>query len=59
MSAATDVHYVDVSRYTKKSATTIKALFQHWFDTAYYHRPSIIIMDNLHSLLPPEAEVGI
>ena len=51
-------HYVDVSRLADKPVASIKTLFTYWFDTAYWYRPCVIILDNLDRLLSAEVEVG-
>jgi peroxin-1 len=52
-----DVHHVDVSEYTSTPITSITPLFQYWYDIASWHRPSILVLDNLHTLLSAEVEV--
>jgi hypothetical protein len=53
-----DTHYIDVSRYSDRPMPAVKALFRHWFDKAAWHRPSILVLDNLDNLLSPELEVN-
>lgn len=55
--ALLDVHYVDVSVYAEKPVSTIKSLFKYWFDKAAWHKPSILILDNVEHLLKAEEEV--
>jgi hypothetical protein len=49
--------YVDISRYTEKPIQTLRTQFQFWLDKAIWHRPSILIFDNLERLLGTELEV--
>ena len=49
--------YVDFSRYTEKPVQTLRAQFQYWLDKALWHRPSILVFDNLEKLLGTELEV--
>ena len=48
---------MDVSRYAKKPIPVVKALFKYWFEKATWHKPAILILDNLHELLSAEVEV--
>ncbi|KAG7449775.1 AAA-domain-containing protein [Guyanagaster necrorhizus] len=50
------VHYVDVTPYADKPVSTVKALFKYWFDKAAWHKPSILILDNVEHLLKAEEE---
>ncbi len=52
-----DVHYVDVTPYADKPVSTAKALFKYWFDKAAWHKPSVLILDNIEHLLKAEEEV--
>ncbi|KAG5731766.1 Peroxisome biosynthesis protein PAS1 [Termitomyces sp. T112] len=47
---------VDVSRYTELPISTVKSLLQYWFDKAIWHKPSILILDNLDKLVGTEVE---
>ena len=49
--------YVDISRYTEKPIQTLRTQFQFWLDKAMWHRPSVLIFDNLDNLLGAELEV--
>lgn len=35
----------------------LKALFERYIDMATWHRPSVIVLDNLDSVISAEAEV--
>ncbi|KAI0249217.1 P-loop containing nucleoside triphosphate hydrolase protein [Lactifluus subvellereus] len=48
--------YVDVSRYTEKPVQTLRTQFQFWLDKAMWHRPSVLVFDNLEKLLGAELE---
>ncbi|KAJ6495661.1 P-loop containing nucleoside triphosphate hydrolase protein [Mycena vitilis] len=48
--------YVDVSRYAAQPVQTIKALLGYWFKKAAWHRPAILILDNLEKLVGVELE---
>ncbi|KAF8215304.1 hypothetical protein K438DRAFT_774138 [Mycena galopus ATCC 62051] len=48
--------YVDVARYATQPVHTIKALLQHWFKKASWHRPAVLILDNLKKLVGVESE---
>ena len=49
--------YVDFSRYTEKPVQTLRTQFQYWLDKAMWHRPSVLVFDNLEKLLGTELEV--
>ena len=49
--------YVDLSRYTEKPVETLRTQFQYWLDKAMWHRPSVLVFDNLEKLLGTELEV--
>ena len=49
--------YVDISRYTEKPIQTLRTQFQFWLDKVMWHRPSVLIFDNLEKLLGTELEV--
>ncbi|KAK7473010.1 Peroxisome biosynthesis protein pex1 [Stygiomarasmius scandens] len=48
--------YVDVSPYSDKPVSTIKRLFKYWYEKAWWHKPTILILDNLHELVGTESE---
>lgn len=54
-----DIHYVDVSKYSELPIPTAKNLFRYWLDKARWHKPSVIVLDNLDKLLSAEVEVRI
>jgi peroxin-1 len=55
--ALTGTHFVDCSKLTEKPVSTLKILFQYWFDLCTFHRPTVLVLDNLDKLLPAEQEV--
>ncbi|KAF5351610.1 hypothetical protein D9756_007497 [Leucocoprinus leucothites] len=52
----TYVHHVDVSKYADTPISTVKNLFNYWFEKAIWHRPSVVVLDNLDKLLSAEVE---
>ena len=54
-----DTLYLDLAKYTETPVSKIKALLQYWFHKAFWHRPSVIVMDNLDRLMGGEQEVCI
>lgn len=48
--------YVDLAKYTETPVPKVKALLNYWFDKAYFHRPTVIIMDNMDKLMCAEQE---
>lgn len=51
-----DIEYVDLAPYSEKPISVIKGLFKYWFDQAAFHRPSVLILDNIEHLLKAEEE---
>jgi len=54
---ASDIHYVDASKLFEQPITVVKAEINYWFDKCAWHRPSMLILDNLDKLLGAELEV--
>ncbi|KAF9528481.1 P-loop containing nucleoside triphosphate hydrolase protein [Crepidotus variabilis] len=52
----TYIHYVDVAKLTDKPVATLKAQMNYWFDICEWHKPSVLVLDNLHKLLDAERE---
>ncbi|KAF7298025.1 putative peroxisomal biogenesis AAA ATPase pex1 [Mycena chlorophos] len=48
--------YVDVSRIANQPLPVVKSLLSYWLDKAIWHRPSVLILDNIEKLLGAEAE---
>lgn len=57
--SSVDTQYVDVSKYSEKPVHVLKSLFRYWFDKALWHKPTILILDNLETVLSAEVEVYI
>jgi peroxin-1 len=53
-----DVHFEDCAKLVDKPIATLRALFEYWFEFATFHRPTIIVLDDLDKLLPAEQEVS-
>lgn len=53
-----DTLFVDLSQYTEKTVPRLRELFTYWLTKARWHQPSIMILDNLDQLIPPQAEVS-
>lgn len=53
-----DPLYIDLSKFTDERIATIKALFDKWLDIASWHKPSILVLDNLDRVVGPEVEVN-
>ncbi|KAF8895717.1 P-loop containing nucleoside triphosphate hydrolase protein [Gymnopilus junonius] len=52
----TYLHYVDTSKLSEQPISSVKTQFNFWFDTCAWHRPSILILDDLDKLLSAEVE---
>ncbi|KAG9310908.1 P-loop containing nucleoside triphosphate hydrolase protein [Chiua virens] len=50
------IHYVDFKLYTEKPVATLKALFRYLYEIAAWHRPTVLIFDNLDKVLKAEEE---
>ncbi|KAJ6497788.1 P-loop containing nucleoside triphosphate hydrolase protein [Mycena sanguinolenta] len=48
--------YIDVARYAAQPVHAVKALLQYWFKKASWHRPAVLILDNLEKLVGVEIE---
>ncbi|KAI5890368.1 AAA-domain-containing protein [Schizophyllum commune H4-8] len=48
--------YADASAISEKPISAIKAQFDYWFDKAMWHRPAILILDDVDKLLGAEME---
>ena len=59
MYTCTDIIYVDFSKYVAERAQRLRALFKYLFDKADYHKPSVLMIDNMDRLIAPEVEVSI
>ncbi|KAJ3813169.1 P-loop containing nucleoside triphosphate hydrolase protein [Lentinula aff. lateritia] len=52
----TYTHYVDVAPYADKPVPVVKMLFRYWLEISIWHKPSILVLDNIHELLAIESE---
>ncbi|KAJ3929049.1 MAG: P-loop containing nucleoside triphosphate hydrolase protein [Lentinula lateritia] len=52
----TYTHYIDVAPYADKPIPVVKQLFRYWLETSIWHKPSILVLDNVHELLGLESE---
>ncbi|KAF8971068.1 P-loop containing nucleoside triphosphate hydrolase protein [Flammula alnicola] len=52
----TYVHYVDASKLAEQPIPSVKAQLNFWFDKCAWHRPAVLILDNLDKLLSAEVE---
>ncbi|KAH9485161.1 Peroxisome biosynthesis protein PAS1 [Psilocybe cubensis] len=50
------IHYVDASKLSEQPIPSIRAQLNFWYDTCAWHRPSILVLDNLDKLLGAEVE---
>ncbi|KAI0695674.1 AAA-domain-containing protein [Cerioporus squamosus] len=48
--------YVDLSRYTATPIAKIRSHIQYWMDKASWHKPSLLILDNIDKLMGTELE---
>jgi hypothetical protein len=53
-----DTLYVDLTKYSEERIPVLKSLFHYWLDVAKWHRPSVIVFDNLERVVPAEVEVS-
>lgn len=44
--------------YSEKPVATLKALFRYLYEIAAWHRPTVLIFDNLDKVLRAEVEVS-
>ena len=54
-----DTLYVDFTKYVEERIPVLRSLFQFWLNLAKWHRPSIIVFDNLERVVPAEVEVSL
>lgn len=54
-----DINYVDVSTLVQQPISSLTIRFNYWFDKCSWHRPSMLILDNLDKLLSAEVEVRV
>jgi peroxin-1 len=54
-----DTLYVDLAKYTETPVLKVKSLLNYWFHKAFFHRPTVVIFDNMEKLMGIEQEVRI
>lgn len=52
-----DVIHVDFAKYVNERVQRLRAFFSYLYDKAEYHKPSLIVIDNMDKLLSAEVEV--
>ncbi|GBE85761.1 Peroxisome biosynthesis protein [Sparassis crispa] len=50
------IHYVDFAKYSEIPITKVRALLKYWMDKASWHRPSVLVFDNVDKLMGAELE---
>ncbi|OBZ72980.1 Peroxisome biosynthesis protein PAS1 [Grifola frondosa] len=50
------VLYVDLSRYSGSPIAKVKPLLKYWMDKAAWHRPTVLVLDNIDKLMGAELE---
>ncbi|KZP11758.1 AAA-domain-containing protein [Athelia psychrophila] len=48
--------YIDLARHAETPVPALKGLFKHWWAKAAWHRPSVIVFDNVDKLMGVELE---
>ncbi|KZT01895.1 AAA-domain-containing protein [Laetiporus sulphureus 93-53] len=48
--------YVDIAKYYEAPISKIRSYFKYWMDKAAWHRPSVLILDNIDKLMGAELE---
>lgn len=59
ISSTIDTLYVDLTKHVEERIPVLKSLFQFWLNLAKWHRPSVIVFDNLERVVPAEVEVSL
>ncbi|KAF9221776.1 AAA-domain-containing protein [Gyrodon lividus] len=49
-------YYIDFKSYSEKPVATLKVLFRYLYEIAAWHRPTVLIFDNLDKVLKAEVE---
>jgi SpoVK/Ycf46/Vps4 family AAA+-type ATPase len=50
--------YVDFAVHIEKRVGRLKAFFEYLFNKATWHRPCVLVLDNIDALLSAEQEVS-
>ncbi|EMD35794.1 hypothetical protein CERSUDRAFT_115742 [Gelatoporia subvermispora B] len=48
--------YIDFSKYSEAPVPKLRSLFKHWMDKAAWHRPAVLVFDNIDKLMGVELE---
>ena len=52
-----DTLYVDLSRYNGSPIAKVRSHLKHWMEKACWHKPSLLVLDNIDKLMGTELEV--
>ena len=52
-----DTLYVDLSRYNGSPVAKVRSHMKYWMDKAAWHKPSVLVLDNIDKLMGTELEV--
>lgn len=52
-----DTVYVDLSQYVDTKPLELKKKLQEWIEEAAWYKPSLIVLDGVDKIVPPENEV--
>ena len=50
--------YVDLAKYSEERIAVLHQRFQSWMNKAVWHRPAVIVLDNLDKVVSAEVEVS-
>lgn len=53
-----DTLYVDLSRFNGSPVAKVQTHMKYWMDKASWHKPSILVLDNIDKLMGTELEVS-
>lgn len=45
-----------MAKYSETPVSKVKSLLHYWFDKAFYHRPTVVVFDNMDKLMGAEQE---
>lgn len=49
---------MDLAKYTEAPVSKIKSLLHYWYDKAFFHRPTVVVFDNIDKLMGVEQEAS-
>lgn len=52
-----DTLYIDLSRYTSSPVAKFRSHIKYWMEKASWHKPSLLVFDNIDKLMGTELEV--